>query len=241
MNIALELKEVSFGFARHKKMFFHKISAQFPAGALHFIRGQNGAGKSTFFNILRGMIHEQEHISGTIVVDGVCNKLDNSDRDALSNLKDIIKLVQQNFDLMLADVLTFEQNLQVARLCTYPGLTQLPNHQKLPLFVERFGIPKHKPVHMLSGGQRQMLAILMALQKPTKILLLDEPTAALDGHNAKMFMDFLQSLVAESGLTILIISHDRELVEHYAQQRYYHIAIDEQSGLRSLNVVEQSA
>lgn len=237
MKCALELKQVSFGFANQSKFFFHEISAQFPAGALHFVRGQNGAGKSTFFNILRGALHPQENISGAIVVDGVIHKFDKNNRASLVALQQDIKLVQQNFDLMLADQLTFEENLQVARLSLYPGFSALPAHQKLPLFVERFGIPKHKQVHMLSGGQRQMLAILMALQKPTKVLLLDEPTAALDAHNAKMIMEFLQSLVEESGLTVLIISHDLELIEQYAKKRYYQIAIDQESGLRSLHLI----
>ncbi len=237
MKIALELKQVSFGFAQQSKLFFNQLSGQFPAGALHFVRGQNGAGKSTIFNILRGIVHPQENITGTIIVDGVVHTFDKDNREALGSLQNDIKLVQQDFDLMLADKLSFEENLQIARLNFYPSLNTLPVAQKLPAFVERFRIPKQKPVHMLSGGQRQMLAILMALQKPTKVLLLDEPTAALDAHNAKMIMEFLQSLVEESGLTVLIISHDLELVGHYAKNRYYQINIDEATGLRSLHLI----
>jgi ABC-type multidrug transport system ATPase subunit len=238
MTFALEIKKISFGFAQQSKLFFNELSGQFPAGALHFVRGQNGAGKSTFFNILRGILHPQESITGTIIVDGVVHTFDKDNRDTLGSLQDDVKLVQQNFDLMLADQLSFEENLQIARLSLYPGLNPLPVREKLPAFVERFRISKQKPVHMLSGGQRQMLAILMVLQKPTKILLLDEPTAALDAHNAKMIMEFLQSLVEESGLTVLIISHDLDLVEHYAKKRYYQINIDEVTGLRSLHLIE---
>jgi ABC-type multidrug transport system ATPase subunit len=234
----LELKQVSFSFAQHAKPFFDKICVSFPPGALHFVRGQNGAGKSTLFNILRGAVHAQEKIAGTIVVDGVVYNLDSDNRESLEKLQDDIKLVQQNFDLMLADQLTFEENLQVARMTMYPSLGALPEMQKLPTFVERFGIPKHKAVHLLSGGQRQMLAILMALQKPTKVLLLDEPTAALDVQNAKMIMEFLQALVEESGLTVLIISHDLELVQRYSRQRHYQISVDQETGIRSLNLVE---
>lgn len=237
MKLALELKQVSFGFAQQSKLFFNKLSGQFPAGALHFIRGHNGVGKSTFFNILRGIVHPQESITGTIIVGGVVHTFDKDNREALGLLQSDIKLVQQNFDCMLADQFSFEENLQIARLSLYPGLNTLPAAQKMPAFVERFKIPMQKPVHMLSGGQRQMLAILMALQKPTKVLLLDEPTAALDDHNAKMIMNFLQSLIEESGLTVLIISHDLELVEHYAKKRYYQINIDEATGLRSLHLI----
>lgn len=237
MTHMLELKQVSFSFPKQTKAFFHELSVQFPSAALHFVRGQNGAGKSTLFNILRGALHAQEKVAGTIVLDGVAIKLDGGNQENLHKLQSHIKLVQQNFDLMLADQLTFEENLCVARLGIYPGLEGLPERKPLPAFVERFGIPHHKPVHLLSGGQRQMLAILMALQKPTKVLLLDEPTAALDEHNAKMIMEFLRSLVEESGLTILIISHDLELVQQYAKQRYYQISVDPVTAVRSMQLV----
>lgn len=238
MSYMLELKNVSFSFAQQRKYFFNKVSVNFSVGALHFLRGQNGAGKSTFFNILRGIVDSQEKIVGTIVVDGVEYNFDNENRASLCSLQDDIKLVQQNFDLMLADQMTFDENLQVARMPLYPSLKSLPEMQKLPTFVERFGIPKNKPVHLLSGGQRQILAILMALQKPTKVLLLDEPTAALDDQNAKMIMEFLQALVQENRLTVLIISHDLELVREYSRQRYYHITVDQLSGERSISVIE---
>ncbi len=237
MAQVLELRQVSFSFPNQTKLFFQEISIQFPAGALHFVRGQNGVGKSTLFNILRGALDAQDKVSGVIVLDGEIIKLDSGNRDGLRKLQAHIKLVQQNFDLMLADQLTFEENLCVARLGVYPGLSGLPAAKPLPAFVERFGIPYHKPVHLLSGGQRQMLAILMALQKPTKVLLLDEPTAALDAHNSKMIMEFLKSLVEESGLTVLIISHDLELVQQYAKQRYYQIVVDPGTAVRSMQLV----
>lgn len=237
MKYALELKQVSFSFPSQEKSFFQGISVQFAASTMHFVRGQNGAGKSTLFNILRGVLDAQEKVSGTIVLDGEEIHLQPGNVENLRKLQVHIKLVQQNFDLMLADQLTFEENLSVARLSTYPDLGPLPQAQALPAFIERFGIPYRKPVHLLSGGQRQILAILMALQKPTKILLLDEPTAALDAHNAKMIMEFLQSLAQEHGLTVLIISHDLELVQQYARQRYYQIAVDPVTAVRSIELV----
>lgn len=232
----LELRHVSFSFPRQTHPFFADINIGFAPGQLHFIRGQNGAGKSTFFNILRGAVEPQERVVGQISLAGELVDFagDESRRQILG---ENVKLVQQNFDLMLADKLTFEENLQVAKLKRYPGLSLLPEAEKLPAFVQRFGIPHNKAVYLLSGGQRQMLAILMALQKPTKVLLLDEPTAALDAHNANMIMSFLNSLVSERGLTVLIISHDPELVQRYANKQYYQISIDEKSGTRSIHCV----
>ena len=237
MSASLELHNVHFSFANQAKPFFRDLSVTFPAGALHFMRGQNGAGKSTLFNVLRGLIHAQERIGGTMIFDGVQLPLDGHNTTSFNALQKSIKLVQQNFDLMLADQLTFEENLRAARFGLHPELASLPPLQQLPVFIERFGIQYHKPVHLLSGGQRQVLAILMALQKPTKILLLDEPTAALDVHNSKMIMEFLQLLVEDTGLTVLIISHDLELVTQYAKKHHYRFTVHD-DGTRSVERVE---
>lgn len=236
MAATLELKNVSFSFASQSKPFFQNLSVTFPAGELHVMRGQNGAGKSTLFNLLRGLIHPQEQIDGSIIFDNATITLSGNNSNSLIFLQKSIKLVQQNFDLMLADQLTFEENLRAAQFDQHPLLIGLPKLKALPQFIERFGIQYQKPVHLLSGGQRQALAILMALQKPTKVLLLDEPTAALDAYNSKMIMDFLQALVTENGLTILIISHDLELVQKYAQNHYYQFNIHN-DGTRSVERV----
>ena len=221
---ALELKNLHFKFTPNSPDFFRNVTAAFEKGRIHFIKGFNGAGKSTLFRILRGKLEKQEVVEGVVVVEGNAQTLQTGFEhyDALST----INMVQQKFDVI-------EQNLQLANLPIHPGLALLPVHKAIPTFVERFGIDVEKPVHLLSGGQRQILAILMALQKTTNILLLDEPTAALDEKNADMVMQFLHDLVVTTGLTVLIICHDRELVMRYAHDRYFELVVDEQ-GVRSL-------
>jgi ABC-type multidrug transport system ATPase subunit len=239
VTYALELDRIDFGFAIGQGLFFHGLSARFPTGAVHFVRGQNGAGKSTLFNVVRGIVNAHEQFAGTITVHGKAFTCGRDQRSDLRPLQQEIKLVPQNFDVALADQLTFTDNLRVAKMGRYPDLAPVPVLSALPALVERFGIPHNKPVCQLSGGQRQMLAILMALQKSTKILLLDEPTAALDPHNAAMVMDFLQSLVADSNLTVLMISHDLELFNRYAGAQYYNLAVDEQTKVRRLELVQK--
>jgi ABC-type lipoprotein export system ATPase subunit len=101
--------------------------------------------------------------------------------------------------------------------------------------LQEFNIDIHKKVDELSGGQKQILAILMALQKPTKLLLLDEPTAALDPKNAHMVMQCLQKLAQELDITVLIISHDKELVLAYAPGYYFEITQDD-NDVRTIEV-----
>lgn len=221
MKYALQLEKVSFKFRPNAPYFFHNLNATFPAHAIHFIKGKNGSGKSTLFRIIQGAMHGYEEINGTVTVNDTIIPLS-------SNMTPIasIKRVPQRFDHMLAHQFSFIQNLQFANMPVYPTLHGLPAHQPLPPFLERFGIDREQPVHLLSGGQRQILAILMALQQPTALLLLDEPTAALDEKNAQLTMAFLHDLMQTLPITILIISHDRELVDTYATRGYYELTVD---------------
>jgi ABC-type lipoprotein export system ATPase subunit len=154
-------------------------------------------------------------------------------------LEQHIKFVQQKFDLMLADRFSFEENLRCASLPHYPMIAPLPALAPLPPFITRFGINPKQLVKSLSGGQRQILAILMALQKPTQILLLDEPTAALDSKNSHMVMEFLQELVSSTAVTVLMICHNPELVRTYAKNGYFHMTVDSNQ-LRTIEFVQDN-
>jgi ABC-type lipoprotein export system ATPase subunit len=196
----------------------------FKQNALNFIRGKNGSGKSTLFRILTGRLENLEQVSGIITLDGTTWDL--ASQEDRSFLKSHMRLAPQKFDQMLADQFTFPQNLQLASLPQYPGLAPFKETATIPPLVDRFGIDYTVPVGMLSGGQRQILAILMALQKSASILLLDEPTAALDDKNSSMVMSFLNELLAtDKNLTVLIICHDKELVDTYAHSQYHQIEV----------------
>lgn len=229
------LTNLSFSFDKKTKvLFFKDLNLSFELNKIHFIRGKNGAGKSTLFRILRGNIYSEESITGSASYKECMYDLSSEyDRDELSSN---VRMVTQKFDDMLADQFTFTENLQLANIDFLPSaFSGLPNNYIVPPFIERFGIAPDAPVHLLSGGQRQILAILMALQKSASILLLDEPTAALDEKNGAMVMEFLESLIeVEKNLTILIICHDKELVEAYARNEYYyHIAVSDE-GIRTI-------
>jgi ABC-type lipoprotein export system ATPase subunit len=145
-----------------------------------------------------------------------------------------VRLVDQKFDQMLADQHNFIDNLRFARLASMPTIKSLPLHKPLPDFIERFAIDCTVPVRVLSGGQRQILAILMALQQSVEVLLLDEPTAALDEKNAIMLMDFIHQLAVARGITVLVVCHDQALVDRYAAGEYYRLCHQRNSTVRQL-------
>ena len=226
MDSFFKIKNLSFNFDDSKKeRFFSNVSCEFKQNKLNFIRGKNGAGKSTLFRIMMGKVEPIEFIEGIVTIkDQSFNLAIPEQRQKLSAN---IRLAPQKFDQMLADQFTFAQNMQLAALPRYPRLKRFIETTTIPHIVERFGIDYDVPVGMLSGGQRQILAILMALQKPASILLLDEPTAALDDKNSSMVMSFLNELLTlNKELTILIICHDLELVGAYTTKHYYQIEVN---------------
>lgn len=228
----LETKNVRFRFKHTDAWFFENITLFFKQGTINFVRGNNGAGKSTLFRILQGIIEPYEEIQGSIVIDELDINL--LAKNNIEILNQAVKIVQQKFDIMLADRFSFAENIAMAKCSMYPTLQKMPNFSLPDSLLKRFAINYQTPVYFLSGGQRQILAILMALQKPTKVLLLDEPTAALDATNATMVMEFLKELVEQTDLTVVIICHDKELVALYASQGYWDLRADPVSKVRSI-------
>lgn len=234
---ALTAQHLTFRFAKELPIpFFDNLSFDFAANKMHFIRGKNGAGKSTLFRLLRGQVDSTEELSGLITVHGKTYDLAyKNDRAVIASS---ISIVHQRFDLMLAGNFTFIENLQLARMPRYPGLTNFPPPPALPSLVHRFGISADTPASLLSGGQRQILAILMTLQQPATILLLDEPTAALDAKNSTMVMQFIAELLkTRPELTVIIICHDKELVETYAHNQYLDILVSKEN-VRTISAVQ---
>lgn len=208
------IKNLSFKFNHRGHYFFNNLAAEFTPHAVHFIQGDNGVGKSTLFNIVQGTLDNNVLLNASITLDGVTHAAHNNQLPHAFTQQ--VHTVQQQYDRMIANQFSFMENLQLANLPAHPGLHVLPDATLFDI-ITPLGIDITKPAYLLSGGQRQLLAILMALQKPTKLLLLDEPTATLDKKNAHLVMQCLYQLAAELKVTMLIICHDKELVAQYAQ------------------------
>lgn len=217
MNNYFSLNNFSFSFDQQSAYFFDDISLKNPMSGLTFIMGNNGAGKSTFFRLLQGIVYPGECISGILSVNERSYNLSKShDRDRL-HTKSLI--LHQRFDAMLAPHFTGSENLRFASLGQYPGLFQRGSIGSNPKIDSYFQIPLETPVHLLSGGQRQLLALLMVMQRSVDILLLDEPTAALDTQNSDYVMKGIALLARENHISILCISHDKEIINRYADHR----------------------
>jgi D-xylose transport system ATP-binding protein len=185
------------------------VSIDLHAGEVVGLLGDNGAGKSTLIKMLSGAYKMD---SGEIVIEGKHATIQ-SPRDARDHN---IETIYQT--LALADNLDAASNLFLGReLTTALGFVDDDRMEAETRKIMARLNPNFKklkePVSALSGGQRQSVAIARAVYFDAKILIMDEPTAALGVHETKMVADLIQEL-KKQGLGIFLISHDtREMME----------------------------
>lgn len=224
---------LTFAFAKAKTNFFENCSIEFQPGSLNFVRGKNGAGKSTLLRLLRGISYAGESLQGELEIEGQRYPLAHND-------KSLISFVPQDVGSLLVSSSSFTQNRQFALMDRFPSLAPLPLLPEMPSFLERYGIHHDLPVSSLSGGQRQILGIMMVLSRNAKIVLLDEPTAALDEENADILIAFLKELAMITQITVILIVHQQELVERYCALSYFELRINDESGSTTRSIVKKT-
>ena len=208
----LKLNGISKTFAPgtpNEKRALSGLNLYLAPGDFVTILGSNGAGKSTMFNAIAGTFKPD---SGSIVLDGT----------DITNLPDYkrSKFIGRMFQDPLkgtAPNMTIEENLALAYMRATSGTSpfSMITRSDRKDFRERLsqlglGLEDrmNHPVGLLSGGQRQALTLLMATMVTPKLLLLDEHTAALDPATAEKVLSLTKQIVAENGITCLMITHN---------------------------------
>ena len=184
------------------------VSIVFPEKGMVFLLGKSGSGKSTLLNVAGGL---DKADSGEIVVKGKSSKdFSGSDFDSYRNT--CVGFVFQEYNLL--SEFSVEQNVALA--------LELQNKKNdkaaVNALLERVdlkGLGRRKP-STLSGGQKQRVAIARALIKEPEIIMADEPTGALDSMTGRQILDTFKKLSKEK--LVVIVSHDREFAEHYADR-----------------------
>ena len=179
------------------------IDLDVPAGQVTALVGDNGAGKTTLIKCIAG-IHEPS--SGQMLWNGKPIHL-HSPKDA-ANLG--IATVYQ--DLALADNLDIVQNMLLGREKTHFGLLdeismELTAQQTLRDLSVTTVRSIRQPVGSLSGGQRQAVAVAKAVMQEAKLVIMDEPTAALGVSQTEMVLNLITTL-AERGHGVIVVSHN---------------------------------
>ena len=197
----VELRDISIAFGGIKAV--DHVSVDVYPGEVVGLLGHNGAGKSTLIKCLSGAYRAD---AGEIYINGI--KVDiNNPRDARSyNIETIYQT------LALADNLNAASNLFLGREIVGPGgfVDDSAMEAETRKIMARLNPNFRKfdvPVSALSGGQRQSVAIARAVYFNAKILIMDEPTAALGPHETQMVAELIQEL-KKQGLGIFLIEHD---------------------------------
>ena len=189
------------------------ISIDIEKGEIFGIIGQSGAGKSTLLRCINGL---ESYDEGTISVDGT--KVDTKDKKTLRNLQKRMGMIFQGFNLL--ERLDVYDNVALPmKFWGIPTNTDQAK-EKIQSLIKLVGLEDkvHSKPRELSGGQKQRVAIARALVLDPEFLLCDEATSALDPEITKGILALLQKINREMGITIVVVTHQMEVVKQICQR-----------------------
>ena len=212
--MAINLSNLRFSYPEQSNLLVLDIpSWSLSAGEHTLVYGSSGSGKSTLLNILNGLLSVNSgHVK---VLDQHLNKMTSRQRDNFR--ANNISYIFQQFNLI--PYLNAVDNIQLAS-CFSKSKSKSSLNEEIKALLKTLNLPEkdwNKPVRSLSIGQQQRIAIARALINKPTLLIADEPTSALDQENRESFMALLMSIVKESNITLLFVSHDMSLSRYFTR------------------------
>ncbi|QIL50133.1 ATP-binding cassette domain-containing protein [Weissella coleopterorum] len=187
------------------------VSLKINRGSIFGIVGYSGAGKSTLVRTINLL---QRPTEGSVKVNDV--EMTNLSPQELRLKRQKIGMIFQHFNLL--DEMTVQQN--ILQPLKHSTQSQTQKHAKVQQLLDLVGLTAQAQnyPHQLSGGQKQRVAIARALANDPDILISDEATSALDPKTTQQILELLNHLNQTLGLTILIITHEMQVIEALADQ-----------------------
>jgi D-methionine transport system ATP-binding protein len=185
-----------------------------PRGSVTGIIGRSGAGKSTLIRLVNGL---EKPSSGRVLVDGV--DVAGLDEKSLRSVRRSIGMIFQHFNL-LSSRTAFDN---IALPLEIAGVDKQSIEKRVTPLLDLVGLCDKRDRYPaeLSGGQKQRIGIARALATEPKLLLSDEATSALDPETTRSILALLKQINKELGLTVLLITHEMEVVKTIAD----HVAV----------------
>ena len=190
----LKLNKVTKSFSGNFKPVLKEIDLTISSGEFCIVIGSNGSGKST---LMRSISREYNIDSGSIIV----------------NQEGLIASVTQDINKGTIPEMTLLENMMLSKLSSRKASFKFYRHKEAEIIseVKELGIGLeeyiNKPLGSLSGGQRQMVATLMAIRANPQILLLDEHTSALDPKTQTLLMKYTTKAITANKITTMMITH----------------------------------
>lgn len=200
---ALEARNITKRFGRVQAL--HGISLNLKPGEMLGILGDNGAGKSTLMKILSGF---HAPTSGELLIKGQQVAFESVDHARSHGIECVYQ------DLALVNTFSVYHNMFLNRELRKPGTPFLDHkamRERAAAALADIGVnvpSVDEEVGMLSGGQRQAIAIARAVSSNARVLLLDEPLAAMGAREAGMIIALIERLKARGDVSLIMIAHN---------------------------------
>jgi putative ABC transport system ATP-binding protein len=205
--IAIDHVNHYFGAGRLRKQILFEITTEIQPGEIVIMMGPSGSGKTTLLTLIGALRSTQE---GSMKVLG--QELNGAPNRVLVALRRNIGYIFQAHNLL--DSLTARQNVQMS-MELHEHLSERERRHGAAEMLEAVGLANWSNYYPqeLSGGQKQRVAIARALASHPKIVLADEPTAALDKQSGRDVVEIMQKLAKQQGSSILLVTHDNRILD----------------------------
>lgn len=212
MSCILETEDLTYSYDTEKDAISH-LNLQIEAGKTTVILGANGAGKSTLFLHLNGIL-QPDH--GVVRFRG---EPISYRKAGLQALRSKVGIVFQNPDDQLFSASVYQD---ISFGAVNLGLPEAEVRQRVEQIMEQIGISdlRDRPTHALSFGQKKRVAFAGIMVMQPDVIILDEPTAGLDPVGVSELMHLLWRVCREQHTTILLSTHDIDVVPVYADEIY---------------------
>lgn len=206
-TVAVEGLSHWYGTAAMRRQVLQGVDLTIAPGEVVLLTGPSGCGKTTLLTLVGALRSVQQ---GSVRVFG--QELHGATREVRQRLRRSIGMIFQGHNLLRC--LTAEQNVQMGS-DLLDGLSYRARRDQAREWLRAVGLGDElgKLPHDLSGGQKQRVAIARALAAQPRLLLADEPTAALDSRTGREVVDLLQSLAREQGCGVLMVTHDPRILD----------------------------
>ncbi|MFG6100228.1 ATP-binding cassette domain-containing protein [Leptolyngbyaceae cyanobacterium CCMR0082] len=197
----------AFGKGELRKPVLFDVDLDICAGEIVLLTGPSGSGKTTLLTLIAGLRSVQE---GSVNILG--QELLGASKQQLVQVRNQIGFIFQSHNLLAC--LTAQQNVGMS-LRLHDNLLLEDRIDRAQAILEAVGMGDRVSYYpdSLSGGQKQRVAIARALVSEPKIVLADEPTAALDSKSGRDVVDIMQRLAKQQGGTILLVTHDTRILD----------------------------
>ncbi|MDJ0658105.1 MAG: DevA family ABC transporter ATP-binding protein [Crocosphaera sp.] len=209
MKPVISIKNLNhfFGQDKLKKQVLFNINLDINPGEIVIMTGPSGSGKTTLLSLI-GALRSVQHGS----LQTINYELNGATEQKLVQVRRFMGYIFQAHNLL--PFLTARQNVQMSlelhdHISTHEAIAKSEEMLKMVGLEQRINYYPDQ----LSGGQRQRVAIARALVSHPKLVLADEPTAALDSKTGRDVVDIMETLTKEQGCTILLVTHDNRILD----------------------------